>query len=193
MATFRPCVQKQRADGYYPVYIRVIHDRQSAFLKTNKIVDKKSVSKTREIRDNAVIKFCADQIAYYNQHLNSQDTSQWTIKEIVAFLSTEETDASFSDYAKLHISRMENDGHERNAKNYKMAVQHLERFLGTTQVMFSYLTSAVLQRWIGTLAQKKRAKEMYPVCIRQIFKAALIELNDDERGISMICGSIFGS
>lgn len=88
---------------------------------------------------------------------------------------------------------MENDGHERNAKNYKMAVQHLERFLGTTQVMFSYLTSAVLQRWIGTLAQKKRAKEMYPVCIRQIFKAALIELNDDERGISMICGSIFGS
>lgn len=85
MATFRPCVQKQRADGYYPVYIRVIHDRQSAFLKTNKIVDKKSVSKTREIRDNAVIKFCADQIAYYNQHLNSQDTSQWTIKEIVAF------------------------------------------------------------------------------------------------------------
>ena len=27
---------------------------------------------------------------------------------------------------------------------------------------------------------------MYPVCIRQIFKAALIDLNDDEKGINRI-------
>lgn len=27
MTTLRPCVQKQRSDGYYPVYIRVTHDR----------------------------------------------------------------------------------------------------------------------------------------------------------------------
>lgn len=186
MATLRPCVQKQRADGFYPVYIRVIHERQSAFIKTGKVVDKKSVTKNREIRDNAVLKYCTEQIAYYNQRLNMQDTSNWTIKEVVAFLSTEETDASFSDYAKLHISRMINDGHARNAKNYSLAVAHLERFMGTNQIMFSYLTTAVVQRWIGSLAQKKRAKEMYPVCVRQIFKAALVELNDDERGVCRI-------
>ena len=63
MATLRPCVQKQRADGFYPVYIRVIHDRQSAFIKTGKVVDKKSVKKSREIRDNAVLKYCTEQIA----------------------------------------------------------------------------------------------------------------------------------
>ena len=51
MATLRPCVQKQRSDGFYPVYIRVIHNRESAFIKTDKLVDKKSVSKTREIRE----------------------------------------------------------------------------------------------------------------------------------------------
>jgi hypothetical protein len=34
--------------------------------------------------------------------------------------------------------------------------------------------------------QKRRAKEMYPVCIRQIYKTALVELNDDERGICRI-------
>lgn len=186
MATFRPCVQKQRADGFYPVYIRVTHDRRTAFMKTTKVVEKKSVTKTNEIRDNVVLKYCTELITYYNKRLNMQDTSKWSVKEIVSFLATEETDASFSDYAKLHISRMINDGHERNSKNYKLAVCHLERHLGTTQIMFSYLTTAVIQRWIGTLAQKKRAKEMYPVCVRQIFKAALIELNDDERGICRI-------
>lgn len=186
MATLRPCVQKQRADGFYPVYIRVIHDRQSAFIKTGKVVDKKSVTKSREIRDNAVLRYCTELITNFNQRLNLQDTSNWSVKEVVAFLSTAESDVNFSDYAKLHIARMINEGHERNAKNYKLAVAHLERYMGTTQVMFSYLTTAVLQRWIGTLAQKKRAKEMYPVCVRQIFKAAILELNDDERGITPI-------
>ena len=182
----KPSVQKQRADGYFPVYIRVTHDRRTAFIKTNKVVDCKSVSKNNEIRDNAVLRYCTELIGYYNQRLNMQDTSKWTVKEVVAFLSTEETDASFSDYAKLHISRMINDGHARNAKNYSLAVVHLERFMGTNQIMFSYLTTAVVQRWIGSLAQKKRAKEMYPVCVRQIFKAALVELNDDERGVCRI-------
>ena len=182
----KPSVQKQRADGYFPVYIRVTHDRRTAFIKTNKVVDRKSVNKNNEIRDNAVLRYCTELIGYYNQRLNMQDTSKWTVKEVVAFLSTEETDASFSDYAKLHISRMINDGHARNAKNYSLAVAHLERFMGTNQIMFSYLTTAVVQRWIGTLAQKKRAKEMYPTCIRQIYKAALVELNDDERGVCRI-------
>lgn len=186
MATFKTCVQKQRMDGFYPVYIRVTHNRKQGYIKTSKVVDKKSVSKANEVRDVAVLKYCDDVIRGYNQRLNLQPIDQWTLKEVIAFLQTEETDASFSDYAKLHISRMINDGHERNAKNYQLAVAHLERYLGTTQVMFSYLTSAVLLRWIGTMSQLKRAKEMYPVCVRQIFKAALVELNDDERGICRI-------
>lgn len=186
MATFKTCVQKQRMDGFYPVYIRVTHNRKQGYIKTSKVVDKKSVSKANEVRDVAVLKYCDDVIRGYNQRLNMQPIDQWTLKEVIAFLQTEETDASFSDYAKLHISRMINDGHERNAKNYQLAVAHLERYLGTTQVMFSYLTSAVLLRWIGTMSQLKRAKEMYPVCVRQIFKAALVELNDDERGICRI-------
>lgn len=186
MATFKICVQKQRMDGFFPVYIRVTHNRKQGYIKTTKVVEKKSVSKTNEVKDTAVVKFCNDLIHEYNQRLNSQPIAQWTLKEVLTFLQTEETDASFSDYAKLHISRMINDGHARNAKNYSLAVAHLERFMGTNQIMFSYLTTAVIQRWIGTLAQKKRAKEMYPTCVRQIYKAALVELNDDERGVCRI-------
>lgn len=186
MATFKTCVQKQRVDGFYPVYIRVTHNRKQGYIKTTKVVEKKSVSKTNEVRDIAVLSYCDNLIKSYNQRLNEQPIAQWTLKEVLAFLQTEESDASFSDYAKVHIARMVNEGHERNSKNYKLAVAHLERYMGTTQIMFSYLTTAVLQRWIGTLSQKKRAKEMYPVCVRQIFKAALIELNDEERGVCRI-------
>ena len=186
MATFKTCVQKQRVDGFYPVYIRVTHNRKQGYITTTTVVEKKSVSKTNEVRDVAVLSYCDNLIKSYNQRLNEQPIAQWTLKEVLAFLQTEESDASFSDYAKVHIARMVNEGHERNSKNYKLAVAHLERYMGTTQIMFSYLTTAVLQRWIGTLSQKKRAKEMYPVCVRQIFKAALIELNDEERGVCRV-------
>lgn len=186
MTTLKACVQKQRADGFYPVYIRVIHGRQSGFIKTDKVVSKKSVSKNREIRDNAVLKYCTELIESYIERLNRQDTANWSVKEVIAFLQTQDNDASFSDYAKKHIARLINTGHERTSKNYKLAVQHLERYLGSTELKFSQLTSAVLNRWIASMAQKMRAKEMYPVCVRQIFKAALLELNDEERGIIRI-------
>lgn len=186
MTTLRVCVQKQRSDGYYPVYIRVIHGRQSGFIKTDKMVDRKSVTKTREIRDNMVLKYCTELISEYNAKLNMQDTSQWSVKEIISFLTTDQSDASFSEYAKLHINRMINSGHERNAKNYKLAVASLEQYMGTNKIMFSYLTSVTLKKWIDHLAKKMRAKEMYPVCVRQIFKAALVELNDEERGVIRI-------
>ena len=36
---------------------------------------------------------------------------------------------------------MEQRGQNRNAKNYKLAVAHLERNLGTTQIMFAQASS----------------------------------------------------
>ena len=41
MATSKVCVQKQRSDETYPVYIRVTHNRKVFYVKTDKVVDKK--------------------------------------------------------------------------------------------------------------------------------------------------------
>ena len=81
---------------------------------------------------------------------------------------------------------MEKECRLRTAKNYRLAVAHLERYLGANRVMFNVLSSAVLTKWIESLAQTNRAKEMYPTCIRQIYRKALLELNDEERGIVRI-------
>lgn len=132
MATFKTCLQKQRVDGLYPFYIRVTHNRKQGYIKMTKVVEKKSVSNTNEVRDVTVLSYCDNLIKGYNQRLNEQPIAQWTLKEVLAFLQTEESDASFSDYAKVHIARMVNEGHERNANNYKLAVAHLERYMGTT-------------------------------------------------------------
>lgn len=187
MTTIKPVVRKPRADGFYPVYIRIVHNRKPGYIKTDKIVDAEHISKSGDITDPVVNEYCSRLVLEYSDRLNRTDVSTWEVKEVIEHLTTVDEEVCFSTYAKFHIDRMEKRGQCRNAKNYKLAVQHLERYLGTNKVMFAHLTSSVLKRWIEQLsASTSRAKEMYPVCIRQIFKAAIIDMNDEEKGICRI-------
>lgn len=186
MATFKAIVKTARADGFYTVYIRVTHHRGHGYIKTDKMVTKKELAKSGEIKDPYVMQYCTRQILEYNERLNKKDIGHWTAKEVVDFLVNGNDDICFSDYAREHINRMIDNGQERNAKNYKLALQHLERFYGTTKVMFSTLTSMQVNKWIKSLEQTHRAKEMYPIWIRQVFKAAQLEYNDYDTGIIRI-------
>ena len=186
MATFKTCVQKERKDGFFPVYIRVTHRRTTQYIKTDKMVTRKELTKSNEIKDPFVLQFCTQRILEYNERLNKVDIEHWTAKEVAEFLTKESEDICFSDYARKHIDRMIDKGEQRNARNYELALQHMERFAGTTKVMFSHLTSNFVNRWIESMEQTHRAKEMYPICMRQVFKAAQVEMNDYDNGIIRI-------
>ena len=186
MATFKACVKAKRKDGFYPVYIRVIHHKKVAYIPTDKMVNDKGLSKSGEIEDPYVMQFCTNRIVEYMEVLNRVDTELWTVKDITDYLKSGYNDICFSDYARKHIDRMIDKGEQRNARNYELALQHMERFAGTTRVMFSHLTSSFVNKWIESLAQTHRAKEMYPICMRQVFKAAQVEMNDYDNGIIRI-------
>ena len=186
MATFKACVKAKRKDGFYPVYIRVIHHKKVAYIPTDKMVNDKGLSKSGEIEDPYVMQFCTNRIVEYMEVLNRVDTELWTVKDITDYLKSGYNDICFSDYARKHIDRMIDKGEQRNARNYELALHHMERFAGTTKVMFSHLTSNFVNRWIESLEQTHRAKEMYPICMRQVFKAAQVEMNDYDNGIIRI-------
>lgn len=186
MATLKACVKAKRKDGFYPVYIRVIHHKKVAYMPTDKMVNDKGLTKTGEIDDPYVLQFCTARIVEYMEILNKIDTENWTVKDVVDYLKSGYSDICFSDYARKHIDRMIDRGQQRNARNYELALQHMERFAGTTRVMFSHLTSNFVARWIQSLEQTHRAKEMYPICMRQVFKAAQLEMNDYDNGIIRI-------
>jgi integrase len=187
MATFKTVVQKQRPDGYWLVYIRVTHNRKVAFIRTDKFVKSSGLERgTKNVKDPYVLRQTTQRITGWLEQLNKYDTHLWSVQDIVEFCRKGEEDVSFSQYARKHHDRMYNNGQERNARNYELAYQHLERFAGTTDVKFSQLTSTFVNQWIESLAGTKRAKEMYPVCVRQIFKEACKELNDYDTGLIRI-------
>lgn len=105
MATFKAVVRRPRTDGFYSVYIRVTHRRQTLFIKTDKMLTKRELTRKGEIADAFVLQFCTQKILEYQERLNRHDIAQWTGAQVVEFLTTPDEVISFSDYARKHIDR----------------------------------------------------------------------------------------
>lgn len=171
----------------YVVYIRVTHNRQVKYIRTSWMVDDKGLSKDKQdVIDSFVSEQTSKVIAGYYSMLNRLDTRNWTAKEIVEFIQFGKDGISFSKYARKHIEKMISRGQERTSRDYKWALYSLEKFAGENEVMFSQLTYTFLSRWIDSLARTSRSKKNYPINIRQIHKAAMLEYNDEDRNILLI-------
>lgn len=168
----------------YVVYIRFTHNREISYLRTSWMVSVKGLSRNKkDIIDPSVIQQTSILIENYYKQLNQLDTSKWTVKEVVNYLTEFSNDLSFSDYTREHIEKMKARGQERTSRNYKWALNSMEKFAQTDNIMFSRLTSSFLMRWIDILSDTARCKEQYPICMREVYKNALREYNDEERGI----------
>lgn len=75
MATFKVVVRKKRADGFYPVYIRVVHRSRMGYIKTDKLITDKQITKNGEIKDIVVNEYCSREILRYSDMI----TNLWTI------------------------------------------------------------------------------------------------------------------
>lgn len=182
MATFKAVVRTPRKDGFYQVYIRVVQNTKPGYIRTDKIVSGQMIDKSGNILDPFVNEYCARMILNYVDKLNRKDCSRWTVRQIIEHVTQDSDDICFSDYARRHIDRMIDRQQLRTAQNYRQALGHMERFYGTNRIMFAQLTSVQINGWIQSLEHTHRAKEMYPVCMRQVFKAAIDEYNDYDNG-----------
>ncbi len=186
IATFKTIVKYKKSDGFHNVYIRVTHNSRLTYLKNGMVVDERGVAMDGSVKDPYVLKICSARISSYVDSLNRVDARNWNIKDVVKYITKGSADVSFSDYARKYHDELYNKGQERNARNYRLACQHLERFAGSNRVMFSQLTAHFINAWIKSLMNTSRAKEMYPTCIRMIFEQALVEFNDYDMGIIKI-------
>ena len=66
MATFKPTVRGMRKDGFLQVYIRVTHRTKHGYIKTDKMITRKELTKTNEIKDPFVMNYCTERIMEFN-------------------------------------------------------------------------------------------------------------------------------
>jgi hypothetical protein len=104
MAILKATVRFKNKRGLYPVYIRFTQVKQVAYVKTSWVVNDKGLNPNkRDIIDPFVNQQTSLLIeSYYNQ-LNQIDTSNWSVSEIVNYVTELNHELSFSDYARKHI------------------------------------------------------------------------------------------
>ena len=74
MATLKPTVKTKLKTGMYIVYIRVVQNRQSSFIRTSWMVNDKGV-KGKEVTDPFVMQQVSNLISSYYSMLNKIDSS----------------------------------------------------------------------------------------------------------------------
>lgn len=189
MATFGIVVRNKRSDGFYPVFIRVIHKSDVSYIKTSFIVSERNLKKTYtktgkekiEVADVKVVRECMNEIAGYARRLNDVDSNKMTVQQIIQYLATGETELSFSKYAEEYIIEMRNKNRDRSSVNYAMAVKRLHEYMGKDNILFKDLTVQTLTNWIGSMIDSPRKRNLYPTCIKTMFNAALLKYNDEDR------------
>lgn len=187
MATFKIVVQHQRPDGFYIVYIRLIHNRRIKYIKTDKMVTSKGlVSGTKNVKEPFVVRQLSSIIADWTERLNKVEYGKWDIEAVASYLLEDQQDVCFSDFARAFIDNMADTHQPGSQEVYKYALASIENFADTSRLMFSSLTSKFVSAWIHSLDGKVRVKRTYPICIRQMFKQAMKEFNDYDHGIIRI-------
>ncbi len=101
MATFKTVVRKKRVDGFYPVYIRVVHHSKMGYIKTDKVVTDKQILKTGEIRDAVVNEYCSRVILHYTDMVNRKDVSNYSVIELIDYLTHSEDEVCFSEVCSM--------------------------------------------------------------------------------------------
>ena len=119
MAILKATVRFRNKSGHYPVYIRFTQVKQISYVKTSWVVNDKGVNEKKEITDPFVIQQTSLLIESYYSMLNQVDTTNWSVSEIVKYVTEFSADISFSEYARKHIWKLIESGHERTSRNYK--------------------------------------------------------------------------
>lgn len=185
MATFETCIRNVKSDGYATVYIRVIHNREIAYIKTSLIAGKKQL-KGAKVKDNYILTQTSILIREFIEKINRVDIRYWSCDELMNYLNRSGNDISFTDFAGAYIRKLSAKGKDGSAANYRFALSHFQKFIQKDNVLFSDISSINLTKWLETLENTKNAKEKYPILLKTLFNAGLLEYNDYDNGNLLI-------
>ena len=223
MATFKFLVlpHQRKEDGTYNVKIRVTQNGRSKYIKTNQNVSSSDIIKKKDngkekikIKNQAVIDLMEEMILGFKKKLTSAgvETEHWEVDKIVEYLTTDASDfkLNFISYGRKIANDLEREGRLGTAKNYRVAINALVRFIGEEYLDINLITASFMREFERHLKNEpsfkgrrdggskptlkpkgKRVISLYTSQIKTLHNLAKDEYNDEDRGIIRIPFSPF--
>lgn len=223
MATFKFLIlpHQRKDDGTYNVKIRVTQKGRSKYIKTchnvsaSDIIKKKDNGKEKiKIKNQAVIDLMEEMILGFKKKLTSAgvEAEYWEVDRIVEYLTTNVDNfrLNFISFGRKIADDIEQEGRKGTAKQYRIAINALVRFVGKEDLDVNLITASFMRAFEKHLKTEpsfkgrrtgeslptdkpkgKRAISLYPAHIKTIHNIAKAEFNDEDRGIIRIPFSPF--
>lgn len=187
MATFKFLVlpHQRKEDGTYNVKIRITQKGKSKYIKTSHNVSASDIIKKKDngkekikIKNQAVIDLMEEMILGFKKKLTSAgvEAEHWDVDRIVEYLTTEEKNFSlnFISYGRKIADDLEQDGRLGTAKNYRIAINALVRFIGKEELDINLITASFMRKYRSWKQEKEK-------------NAYLIEIEDILPSYSLSC------
>lgn len=214
MATFKVVVlpHQKKEDGTYNVKIRVTQGRKTKYIKTSQYVTASDISRRKEkgvekirIKNQAIIDLMDELVLSYRKRLieAGPGVETWDVSRVVEYLSFEPRSIfrlNIIEYGRKYADSIERMGRVGTAKQYRIAMNALERFAGpeldvnniTVSFLKAYERHLIEEpSYKGTrtgnsvatkLPKGGRAVSLYMSRLKFIFNQAKLEYNDEELG-----------
>lgn len=200
MITINPVVlsHQRKKDETYPVNIRVTYKKQSSYIRTPYFVVREQLDDRFNIIDNeAALQVQEDMLKIRREiaknfssiaHFNAAQLKEhFTI--LLYFSDAEgKSGVNYPSYVRGFIKKVKERG-TGTYRNYELSLHRLLSFVGHEEFTFDDITVKFLEnfdRYLKDTGTGNRGRNLYFSNIRKIFNEAILELNDDERGIEKI-------
>lgn len=157
MATIAPKILKKNKynnDTWRVVY-RLTHKRVSRYIKTRRFVTERDIVNEDDISVDYIVDFLATDLRRYRKAIDEiEDIELLSVDDVLKELTGDKKEVNFIEFAKLHISRLKNQGRGKTAKPFVTVVNALTDFNGP-QLYTSKITSRSLKQYEGFLRLPK--------------------------------------
>jgi site-specific recombinase XerD len=182
MLSVKPIVYKayRRADGLFPIKIRVTWQRQSKYFDTPLTATAKQLTAALDgIRDARLCSSACKVADGIRQTLNDNAAAIRTMADIVRILKGETQLPSVADYYGKVCQQMEREGRQHTAANYRTSLARLNQF--APGITFDAVTVPWLRAYEKWLSERMgtRGVQMYLSCLRRVYNAAYEEFCAD--------------
>jgi integrase len=186
-----------KKDGTYPVNIRITYNRESSYIRTPYFVTNDMIDNKNNIIDNETAIAVQEDVIKIRKEVgkNFARIARYTAKQLsdhfsqmLYFPASENKGVKYVPFVRKMIEKIQQNG-TSTYRNYDLSLNRLISFTGHEEITFDDITVKFLENFDKYLKQSgtgDRGRNLYFSNMRKVFNDAILELNDEERGIEPI-------
>lgn len=184
----------KRKDKTWNVVIRVTHKRVMKYISTTVFVTRDELTSSFKVKDLQKKAKCEELLRTYRKRIEDENLefNDMTANELVRRITRKNiVKPTFVDFVNYYQKWIKT--HEKEIKginNYKTALNSFVRFMGRKVIDCNEITVRLMESYVRWLGNKRRAANLYCICIKRVFNDARKTYNDNLDGEDVIRRSL---